>query len=92
MSSGPCNGAVCRLLQRLPTLWQRSQQTPTVACRSCTDTKDLPQGMRPEEIWRSRGVDGYNRQTIAELVALVEDAAQPPQVDLPWALPRLSLR
>jgi hypothetical protein len=52
----------------------------------------LLQGMRPEEIWRSRGVDGYNRQSIAELVALVEEAAQPPQTDLPWSLPRLSLR
>lgn len=50
------------------------------------------QGMRPEEIWRARGVDGHNRQSIAELVQLVEAAAQEaPQPGLPWSPPRLNL-
>lgn len=58
----------------------------------CAEIWAALQGMRPEEIWRLRGVDGYNRQSIADLVALVETAAQPPQPALPWSLPRISLR
>ena len=52
----------------------------------------LPQGMTPEQVWRARGVDGCNRQSITDLISLVDVAAQPPSLsDLPWNLPRINL-
>ncbi len=60
--------------------------------RSCSLHADSLQAMSPEEVWRTRGVDGCNRQSIAQLVALVEAAAQqPPSGDLPWSPPRLNV-